>query len=435
MSFRCAIALLIAAPAFAREPATLTLSGDWDVQVELPGVPNQIVHVAPPAIVSVTAEKYTTVPVFNPKASGWTKGAQLRGVKAMETTSPGLLDDAGFTLRAGPEPDAPSFTQGVDYEVDLNWGTFGRLADGAIQPDQPVFASYRYSQMRVDSLVVTAADQIVLLQGEPRVVAPCAPAIPAGDRHLANIYLPGAIPKLTPDHLFPVLEATYPEAPPARTPTISRLIRRLESGQTLRILAWGDSVTDGAYLPDKQTQRWQEQFAARLRDRFPKARIELLTQAWGGRNTATYLAEPPGSPHNYQETVLDLKPDLIISEFVNDAGLKPAQVDERYSRLLADFREINAEWIILTPHYVRPDWMNLTREREIDDDPRPYVEGLRQFAATHDVALADAALRWGRLWRQGIPYTTLLVNAINHPNAYGMSLFADALMALFNPAP
>jgi hypothetical protein len=128
---------------------------------------------------------------------------------------------------------------------------------------------------------------------------------------------------------------------------------------------------------------------------------------------------------------LAVKPDLIISEFVNDAGLKPAQVEERYSKLLADFQGIGAEWIILTPHYVRPDWMGLTRERDIDNDPRPYVEGLREFAAKHDVALADASLRYGRLWRQGIPYSTLLLNAINHPNEQGMRIFADSLMALF----
>ena len=156
-----------------------------------------------------------------------------------------------------------------------------------------------------------------------------------------------------------------------------------------------------------------------------------MTQAWGGRNTRSYLSEPPGSPHNYRETVLGVKPDLIISEFVNDAGLTPEQVEERYSGLLRDFKEIGAEWIILTPHYVRPDWMNLTRERDIDEDPRPYVRGLRQFAARHNVTLADASLRYGRLWRQGVPYNTLMVNAINHPDARGMKLFADALIALF----
>jgi lysophospholipase L1-like esterase len=198
----------------------------------------------------------------------------------------------------------------------------------------------------------------------------------------------------------------------------------------LRILAWGDSVTDASYLPDRDRDSWQSQFVKRLRERFPQAEIELITEAWGGRNTASYLAEGPGSPHNYRDKVLGAKPDLIISEFVNDAGLSPAQVEQRYSQLLADFNAIGAEWIILTPHYVRPDWMGLARERMIDDDPRPYVAGLREFAERHQVALGDASQRWGRLWRQGIPYTTLLLNAINHPDARGMKLFADSLMVL-----
>ena len=46
---------------------------------------------------------------------------------------------------------------------------------------------------------------------------------------------------------------------------------------------------------------------------------------------------------------------------VNDAGLSPQAVEQRYSKLLTDFEKIGAEWIILTPHYVRPDWMGLNR--------------------------------------------------------------------------
>jgi hypothetical protein len=182
----------------------------------------------------------------------------------------------------------------------------------------------------------------------------------------------------------------------------------------------------GTFAPDPQRNRWQAQFVTRLGERFPQAKIELLSEAWGGRNTSSYLAEPPGSPHNYVEKVLSAKPDLIVSEFFNNSGLKSAQVEDRYSKLLADFRTIGAEWIILTPHYGRPDWMELTHEREIDDDPRPYVAGLRQFAAKHHVELADASLRWGCLWRQGISYRPLLLNSVNHPNARGMKLLPTA---------
>jgi len=421
----------------AAPPAEFKLVGDWDVQVTVsePTPHRTTVRVAAPTQVNVTAERYNSLPLFNPNAAGWVKGAQLRGVQAQETTTAGLLDPDRFILRAGPEPAAVAFRAGADYQVDLAWGTFGRGTNSVIKPDQAVFASYCYTPLRLDAVVLTREGRIELRQGEGRAAAPLPPKPAPGECHLGNIYLPGRLTKLGPEHLFPILETAYPE-PPKSSPApaerwLPRTLKKLQTGERLRVLAWGDSVTVGTYVPDWEHNRWQEQFVARLRQRFPKANLELVTEAWGGRNTSSYLGEPPGSPHNYREKVLGAKPDLIVSEFVNDAGLNPPQVEERYRKLLGDFQGIGAEWIILTPHYVRPDWMGLTREREIDDDPRPYVAGLRQFAAGHPVALADAARRYGRLWRQGIPYTTLLLNSINHPDARGLGLFADALMELF----
>ena len=121
---------------------------------------------------------------------------------AQETTSPHLRDPGSFTLRAGPEADAPLFARGVDYEVDLEWGTFGRLAEGHIAPDAAVFASYRHAQLRLDAIVLMPDGQIQLRPGEPRAAAPAVPRLHAGERHLGNIYLPGFITKLEPDHLF-----------------------------------------------------------------------------------------------------------------------------------------------------------------------------------------------------------------------------------------
>jgi lysophospholipase L1-like esterase len=421
----------------AAPPADLKLAGDWDVLVTVgaPGSRSKLLRVDPPKVVNVTAEKLDSLPLFNPKTGGWAKGTQLRALRAQETSTPYLLDPESLVLRAGPKEDSPLLRRGQDYEVDLVWGTVGRCPNGALKEGQPVYASYRYAWLRLDAVVLTRGGRIVMRKGEPRSAAPVAPRLKAGERHLANIWLPGRITRLGAEHLFPILETAYPEPPkPRPTPAeqlLPQTMRKLQSGERLRILAWGDSVTVGTYVPGWQANRWQAQFMDRLKERFPQANIELLTEAWGGRNTASYLGEPPGSEHNYKEKVLATKPDLIVSEFVNDAGLNPAQVSERYGKLLADFQGSGAEWIILTPHYVRPDWMGLNYERDVDDDPRPYVVGLREFAAKNHVALADASRRYGRLWRQGIPYSTLMLNSINHPNAAGMRIFADALMELF----
>lgn len=421
----------------------MKLEGDWRVRVTLPvgwaaDQPTPVsaaFEVPPPPERAVTAEVYSRLPVFQSNAPGWTKGVVLRGVRTQETSAKGLLVPESLELRiqSGTETELLKLNQ--DYGADLEWGTIGRLPDGRIKDAQPVVATYRWGESRLDAVVRTRDGRLVLRAGEPHVAVPRPPTLAAGEVHLGNIWVPGRLRRLAPENLFPILETQYPEAPRSSpTPAESCLpntLSKLRTGQVVRILAWGDSVTDAGYLARPERERWQGQFVARLQARFPQAALELVTEAWGGRNSASYLSEPPGSAHNYQAKVLGAKADLIVSEFVNDAGLSPEQVEERYGRLLADFQAAGAEWIILTPHYVRPDWMGLTRERDCDDDPRPYVAGLRRFAAAHGVALADGALRWGRLWRQGIPYTTLLLNAINHPDARGLKLFADSLMELF----
>ncbi len=434
--------LSVALAATAAEPALLTLTGDWQIKVTAHnsnGHPiTAALAVTPPGLRSVNAEKFAALPVFNPKAGGWVKGAALGAVRAQECTTPQLLEPESLELRTGPEPDAARLTRGTDYEADLAWATIGRLTNGVLKDGQPVFASYRHGLLRLDSIVFTRDGHIVIRTGEAKAAAPVPPPIAEGEQRLANVYLPGRVAKIEPAHLFPILERSFPE-PPREKPSPAekfapRTMAKLRAGQPLRILAWGDSVTVGTFVPDWEHERWQDQFVARLRGRFPRAQIELITEAWGGRNTSSYLAEPPGSEHNYAEKVLAAKPDLIVSEFVNDAWMNEEKVAQYYGKHLVDFKGIGAEWIILTPHYVRPDWMGLSQEREIDDDPRAYVKGLRQFTTQNQLALADAALRYGRLWRQGIPYSTLMLNSINHPDARGMSLFADSLMVLF-PEP
>lgn len=422
----------------------VTLIGDWQVKVRIHPESDSgrgtapietTVSVPPPEALVVTSEPHPSLPPFNRQAAGWVKGRPLTALRAQETTTPYLLDRESLVLRTGVGNGGKRLELGKDYEADLDWGTIGRAAGSSLETNQPVYASYRYYPLRLHALILTADGKIDLRLGEPRAAAPKAKSARPGERALAHLWLPGRVTRLESKHVLPILEAEYPE-PTKPSPTVAerllpKTMGKIKAGQRVRILAWGDSVTDGGYLPDPQRERWQNQFLTRLQQRFPQAHFELVSEAWGGRNTASYLAEPPGSPHHYPEKVLGAKADLIVSEFVNDAGLSPQQVEERYRKLLEDFREIQAEWIILTPHYVRPDWMGLTRETDIDADPRPYVEGLRQFGATHGVAIAEGSKRYGRLWRQGIPYTTLMLNSINHPDAQGMKLFADALMELF----
>ena len=430
------VALVLPTLPGAAAEMVVELAGDWKVRVAhtAAGVmATGTFVVAPPDIVEVLNEKIPTLPLFNSTVPGWVKGVALKEVKAAECTVIRALDPDSLVVKTAPGREGAILERGRDWEADSEWGTVGRLAEGRVAEGQPVWASYRAALRRIDSVVRLTDGTLELVHGEPQIVLCEPPSIPAGSERLVNVYLPGRIETLSDANLFPILESVCPplapDQPPQARARLPETLRRLEAGEKLKILAWGDSVTTYG--------RWQSMFVERLKARYPQADIELVTEAWGGRNTGSYLAEPPGSEHNYREKVLDARPHLIVSEFVNDAGMTPADVDRQYGRLLADFRDIGAEWIVLTPHYVMPEWMGpgfLERgQRDIDDDPRPYVAGLKAFVAAHPepVVLADAARRYGRLWRQGIPYLTLMENNINHPNVAGHRIFADALDEVF----
>jgi lysophospholipase L1-like esterase len=388
--------------------------------------------ISPPTRMEVRDEKYDSLPLFDPKAAPWIQGARLRQLITFETTAPDMLLPETLVLKSGPG-DAIRYTLNKDYGLEARWATFGRQPDGRIGEGQPVWADYVCEWHRIDSIVADRRGEVSLRAGKPHNATPLPPDIATQEMRLANIWVPGRLPKLTEENLYPILETDFPKSRRAGAPPASRLLPRtwakLHSGEPLHILAWGDSVTAGGQASSVE-RRYQNRFFAHLQQAFPNATLRLTTAGWGGRNSDSFLKEPPGAEFNFERAVIQPRPDLIVMEFVNDAWMTPEIVEEKYSYLQKRFEEIGAEWIILTPHFVRPDWMN-ARSLRIVEDPRPYVAGLRQFAAKHNVALADASLRWGRLLNQGIPYITLLSNSINHPDDRGHDLFALALMDLF----
>lgn len=440
VSFAAIIAVLFMSPVlFAAEtiienPARISISGNWTIDVDYKGRQAKLA-VEPAEVIRVESEKYDAMPLYNPSWS-WHGGIVLQKTKGDEGfPTKGSLDTASVVIRDGSGPNAVTFELDKDYRIVPSWDNIGRVAEGRIKERQPVWISYRCGWMRLDSVVLTPNEEITIRKGTPHANMPTPPKLAPGEIRLGNIWIRPNREKLDVNMVFPILENAFPGKKPLAGQSVAekslpKTWAKIKKGEQVKILAWGDSVTDGGYLSDKN-HRWQEQFVNSLRNRFPEAKFELVTQAWGGRTSESYFAEPPGSVHNYREKVLDVKPDLIVSEFVNDGGLDSSTFEMRYGRFLNDFKEIGAEWIILTPHYVMAEWMGLDREREIDDDPRLYTKQVRQFAAENNIAVADGALRYGRLWRQGIPYSTLMANSINHPNKAGMTIFVDALMELF----
>ncbi|WP_395092741.1 hypothetical protein [Armatimonas sp.] len=384
-------------------------------------------RVSPNPRQQIKQERWESLPEYQAETPGWARRGQLLGLVSGPCRGYFSLIPESVAVRDARNP-ARQFERGRDFQCDSEWGTLGRVSSGSIGAEQPVQVDYAYALRRLDSIIEDTRGKLVLRRGTPHIATPEPPVLQAGERRLANIWWPKAGERLEAAQLFPLQETVPPKPQRSAELLLPRTLQKLTRGEPLTVLAWGDSVTAG--YPGAVV--WHKQVIDGLRLRFPKAKITTRVLGWGAHNMADFLAAPPSSPFHYATQVLGSKPDLVISEFLNDFVLPPDRWEPQYRRVHADFKTLGVEWIALTPHDVWPGWMGLTSERDCDHDPRPYVTFLREFCERNGVALADAAARYGQLWRKGIPFTTLMVNAVNHPNTAGMQILAESVLALFD---
>lgn len=417
----------------------IKIIADWRVEIG-PGsaggaalVEPVVFDITPPGRIAVRDEHHPSLPVYNPGVGGWARGAKPRGIQTEECTATGRLHPETLRVKSATGKEGVVYVADRDYQLEPFWGTFGRIEGSAISEDQEVFLDYEYEPDRLDTLAVNDAGEARLFEGVPSLGVVLPGVAPEGFTPVAHIWVPGRGEKLAEHHLYPIffdIPDDGPDTPPVADRLLPRTLAKLRAGEPLTLVTFGDSVTCGGGVGSDQSQWWQGQFLARLKEAFPASQVSWKNAGWGGASSAAYRNAPRGSEHDYVRDVLEPEPDLVIIEFVNDAYLDEAGVADQYGTILEELRGIGAEVILMTPHLVRPDWMGLETQK-VKEDPRPYVRGLKALGQANQVAVADASALYCDLWRQGLPYMTFMANAINHPDVRGHKLFADALMALF----
>ena len=388
--------------------------------------------VAPAPVLAAVDE---AVKLSADKPAGYAKGTRLHACNARDVNACGSFVPGSLEIRRA-KGDA-LLKEGNDYLVDTAWGHVGIGTNSCVTTSDTVFASYRYSLLRMDTIEVRAdGGSVSLKQGEPHISAPVPPEADPGWTAIAHVFANYRDTEVSSDQIYPILE-TATQAVTGTTPgRIPRTLAKLKAGGPVKIVCWGDSVTAGGNA-SKPELRYPDVFAAGLRERFPQAKIEMLNISAGGSNSRQWLYPDKflyrGKP--WRETgvtwqrIADAKPDLVTLEFVNDAGLTPPMVEEVYNDILKRVQGIGAELILITPHFTMWKMMGFSGMRETER--RPYVLALRAFANKHNISLADAAARWEHLWKEGLPYLTLLHNTINHPDDRGHRLFAEELWKCF----
>jgi len=387
--------------------------------------------VAPAPVLAITNEP---VKLSADKPAGWAKGTRLRALSARDVNACGSLVPGALELRRAKGGER--LKVGDDYLADTAWGHVGIGTNSCVTIKDTVFANYRYSLLRMDTIQVAADGKASLKAGAPHISAPVPPAADKGCVAIAHVFVNYSDTEPKTCQIYPILE-TAAQAATGTTPgRIPKTLAKLKAGKPVKIVCWGDSVTAGGNA-SKPEFRYPDVFAAGLRERFPQAKIEMQNISAGGSHSRQWLF-PDKFPYRgkpWQETgvtwqrIADAKPDLVTLEFVNDAGMTPAVVEEVYSDILNRVRGIGAELILITPHFTM--WKMMGFKSMNEAERRPYVLALREFASKRHIALADAAARWEHLWKEGLPYLTLLHNTINHPDDRGQRLFAEELWKCF----
>jgi len=202
---------------------------------------------------------------------------------------------------------------------------------------------------------------------------------------------------------------------------LSKTRTKLEAGGPFRIVAFGDSITEGGEA-STEALRFQNRYAEALRKRFPKAEITVENGATGGDTTGMGLAR-------MEEKVLTRQPDLVLVAFgMNDHNIEAygtplAKFEKNLETMVTSIRErTGAEVILLSTFPPNPDWAFGSHQME------KYAAATKATAARLNCAYADVYSVWMKvLARKDSP--SLLGNNINHPNDFGHWLYLQALEA------
>ncbi len=195
---------------------------------------------------------------------------------------------------------------------------------------------------------------------------------------------------------------------------------RLHSGQPVKLVAFGDSITAGGDATRPELIFWQR-WAESLRRKYPRAAITAVKGATGGDSTVQGL-------QRLESKVLDEHPDLVLVAFgMNDhnkGGVPPDAFVRNLEEIVARIRAAGkAEVVLLSTFPPNPNWKFGSHRME------EYAAATEQAAKATHCAYVDIYRNWQLIAARKKP-EDLLGNNINHPNDFGHWLYFRVLCEL-----
>jgi len=253
------------------------------------------------------------------------------------------------------------------------------------------------------------------------------------------------VPSRVVAKLFP--PSPPPKDHPATTPSrLMKFARKLHEKDSVTIVAFGDSVTQGCTRLQTRDQEavYHNQLKKLLVKRYPDVTINVINSGVGGDKAVDGLAR-------INESVVRFEPDLVLIEFgLNDSvkyGLAGIETFKRtITKMIEKLKEqTDADIVLLTPNYMATsDNPNVHEEHRrkgyVKTLPKIQNEGilsryayvLREVGAEHNVCVADVYAKWEQI-SDTVNTNALLANRLNHPDEKGHRIIAETVMASIHP--
>jgi lysophospholipase L1-like esterase len=195
---------------------------------------------------------------------------------------------------------------------------------------------------------------------------------------------------------------------------LKKSIQKFRSGEPTRIIALGDSLTQGWMV----RKGYLDFLAEMLKKKYPNSDVTIINRGIPG-DTAE------GGLFRLREEVLDGDPDLVFIQFaLNDAfmGVDPDRFKNTIKliveRIVAD---TGAEILLITSVPVMYESSDAMVEK--------FYATLSDIAEEEDVSIAMVHRYWKKKISEGIDFRGLVQGDMVHPNVEGHRLMAEAIIA------
>ena len=209
---------------------------------------------------------------------------------------------------------------------------------------------------------------------------------------------------------------------PSQVQFLTNTLRKLQNGESVKIVAFGDSITAGGDATEPSLIFWQR-WADSLQQKYPTAKIDAINGATGGDTTQNGL-------DRLSQKVLSQKPDLVLVGFgMNDHniagfGTPLIQFRKNLKTIIDRIRaETSAEIVLYSTFPPNPKWHYGSHNMEA------YAMATQEVAAEKNCAYANIYRNWNAIESKKKP-EDLLGNNINHPNDYGHAIYFEVLSRL-----